>query len=176
MGNLQNGIEQSLKGGGWFPALNRIGEAYHPMDRYVGPDMTTWTPVFRFDHMLLVPTRLNGSKPMLFLVDTGAFDNVLTTKAARSAAKVQGSSIEVEGVAGSVKDVYRAEKVDLASGRFHQPHINTVTLDLSNTSSAAGTEISGALGFDLLSMLEIKIDYRDGLMDFVYRDNHGVAH
>jgi len=151
-------------------------ETYHPHDRFVGPDMTTWTPVFRFDHMLLVPTRLNGSKPMLFLVDTGAFDNVLTTKAARSAAKVQGSSLEVEGVAGSVKDVYRAEKVDLAFGRFHQPHINTVTLDLSNTSSAAGTEISGALGFDLLSMLEIKIDYRDGLMDFVYRDNHGVAH
>lgn len=50
-----------------------------------------------------------------------------------------------------------------------------ITLDLSNTSNAAGTEISGALGFDLFSMLEIKIDYRDGPMDFVYRDNHGVA-
>ncbi len=151
-------------------------ETFLPKDRYVAPDMATFMPVFRFDHMLLVPTRLNGSKPMLFLVDTGAFDNMLTTKAARSAVKVQGSSIEVEGVSGKVQDVYRAEKVDLAFGRFHQPHINTVTFDLSNTSNSAGTEISGALGFGLLSMLEIKIDYRDGLVDFIYRDNHGVAH
>ena len=32
----------------------------------------------------------------------------------------------------------------------------------------AGTEISGTLGFALLRLLKIKIDYRDGLVDFDY--------
>ena len=32
----------------------------------------------------------------------------------------------------------------------------------------AGTEISGILGFTMLRLLEIKIDYRDGLVDFHY--------
>jgi len=43
-------------------------------------------------------------------------------------------------------------------------------------SASVGTEISGILGFDLLSILDIKIDYRDGLVDFIYRDRHGVDH
>lgn len=153
-----------------------ISETYHPKDRYVASDMTTWTPVFRFDHMLLVPTRLNTSKPLLFLMDTGAFENLLATRAARSSGKVAASSMEIEGASGKVNQVYRAEKVELAFARFHQSNINTVAFDFSTMNNSAGTEISGALGFDLLRMLEIKIDYRDGLVDFVYRDPHGVAH
>jgi hypothetical protein len=34
--------------------------------------------------------------------------------------------------------------------------------------SSQGTKISGFLGFDTLHMLQLKIDYRDGLVDFVY--------
>jgi tetratricopeptide (TPR) repeat protein len=151
-------------------------EAYQPKDRYVSPEMTTWTRVFRFGHLLLVPARLNASKQMLFLIDTGAFANTLTMTAARSIGKMDASSLGVEGVSGKVNDVYRTEKVDLEFARFHQQNINTVTFDLSGTSDAVGTEVSGALGIDLLSMLEIKIDYRDGLVDFVYRDRHGVTH
>jgi predicted aspartyl protease len=54
--------------------------------------------------------------------------------------------------------------------------VNTVTFDLSTISGSEDTEISGLLGMNLLKMLEMKIDYRDGLVDFVYRDNHGVTH
>ena len=156
---------------------NRSKEGlYQPKDRYIAPEMKTWTPVFRFGHMLLVPTRLNNSKPLLFLIDTGAFQNTLGTQAARATAKLGISDVAVEGASGRVSDVYRAEKVDFQFGRFHQQNINAVALDLSGISAGIGTEISGTLGFNLLSMLEVKIDYRDGLVDFVYRDNKGVAH
>jgi hypothetical protein len=126
--------------------------------------------------MLLVPTQLNASKPVLFLLDTGAFQNTLSTRAARATAKVDASSLGVEGESGRVADVYRAEKVDIQFAHFHQPNTNAVTFDLSNISNSVGMEISGTLGFNLLSMLDIRIDYRDGLVDFAYRDNHGVAH
>jgi hypothetical protein len=34
-----------------------------------------------------------------------------------------------------------------------------------------GTEISGTLGFGMLFMLDIRIDYRDGLVDFSFDPN-----
>ena len=160
-----------------YEALNGTGPAKPPQDRYVAPEMSGWTPFFRFGHMVLVPTRLNNSPPLLFLVDTGAFRNTISTKAARATAKVQvNTRLEVEGVSGKVEDVYRTENVTLGFGRFQQPNMNAVTIDLSHISDDVGTEISGMLGFDLLRILEIKIDYRDGLVDFLYRDRHGVTH
>jgi hypothetical protein len=43
------------------------------------------------------------------------------------------------------------------------------TFDLSHLSDNTGTEISGILGFATLHMLEIRIDYRDGIVDFTYK-------
>jgi hypothetical protein len=31
-----------------------------------------------------------------------------------------------------------------------------------------GTEVSGFLGFGMLRVLDLKLDYRDGLVDFEY--------
>jgi hypothetical protein len=39
-----------------------------------------------------------------------------------------------------------------------------------------GTEISGFIGFDLLGLLVVKIDYRDGLMSFEYSADRGYQH
>lgn len=40
------------------------------------------------------------------------------------------------------------------------------SIDMKSISDSAGTEISGILGFITLRMLDIKIDYRDALVDF----------
>ncbi len=151
-------------------------DAQGPKDRYIAPDMANWTRVFRFGHMLLVPTRVNASKPMLFLVDTGSFQNILTPQAVRANAKLKQSDTQIYGASGKVDTVYNADKVDIEFARFHQTNIDAFSVDLSNISDGIGTEVSGTLGFNLLSLLQVKIDYRDGLVDFVYRDNHGVEH
>lgn len=140
-----------------------------PKDRYVAPEMANWTPVFRFGHELLIRTRVNDSQPMLFLIDTGASINLLSTKAARQVTKVgSDSSTHVKGMSGSVANVYRADQATLVFGHFSQKNQNIVSVDLSKISRQTGTEISGILGFELLRMLQIKIDYRDGLVDFRY--------
>ena len=43
-----------------------------------------------------------------------------------------------------------------------------LSLDMSDMSSDAETEISGMYGFEMLHMLEIKIDYRDGPVAFKF--------
>ncbi len=165
------------------PAADPPDDSSDFEDRYVAPEMQDYTSVFRFGHMLLVPTGLNEDKPKLnvaeaksgkterklFLLDTGANHNYISPEAAREVTKVHGDDdTKVRGLNGPVKKVLRADKITISFGRYEQENQDLVAFDLSRLSQDAGTEISGTLGFSLLRMLKITIDYRDGLVNFSY--------
>jgi tetratricopeptide (TPR) repeat protein len=141
-------------------------------DRYVAPEMKSYTGVMRFGHMLLVQTHLNDLPPKLFLLDTGAFGNTISPAAAREVTKVSSDiDTRVKGINGSVKDVFRADDLTLTFGRMKQRNIDIVAFDTRSISDSIGVEVSGTLGFAMLRLLDIKIDYRDGLVDFTYDRN-----
>lgn len=143
--------------------------ARKPLDRYVAPEMASWTPVFRFGSDLLIPTHVNDSPHMLFLIDTGSMMTMLSKRTAKEFTKLSADpDAEVRGLSGSVDRVYRANKVMLKFGHLAQKNQDIISFDLSNMSRHLGTELSGILGWETLRMLQIKIDYRDGLVDFVY--------
>jgi tetratricopeptide (TPR) repeat protein len=140
-----------------------------PRDRYISPEMANWTKVFRFGHSMLVPTSVNDSKFMLFGLDTGSSSNILSARAGRQVSKVSSDdTIRVLGLNGEVNKVYSSDKATLRFGHLQQPTLGILTLDLSTLSRHTGTEVSGLLGFEMLRVLEVKLDYRDGLVDFEY--------
>jgi tetratricopeptide (TPR) repeat protein len=140
-----------------------------PQDRYIAPEMKSWSPVFHFGHQLLIETEVNDSKPMLFLIDTGAWTTSLSTRTAHQVTKINSDPwTHIRGVSGTVAKVYRADKATLRFSRFSKDDQDVVTFDLSNLCRDTGTEVSGILGFEVLGMLHVKIDYRDGLVDFTY--------
>ena len=140
-----------------------------PKDAYVAPEMANWTKVFRFRNLLMVPTKVDNVGPMLFLIDTGSFSNVLSTQTARRLTQLRSDpATHVTGMSGSVGQVYRADKATLQFGRYEQANQDVVTFDLANISRTAGTDVAGILGFNMLRILQVKIDYRDGLVDFLY--------
>ena len=140
-----------------------------PQDRYIAPEMQSYTPVYRFGHDLLVSTKVGDASEKLFLLDTGAVDNMISLEAAREVTKVgRDSHARVKGLSGSVSNVYNANKAVLQFGHLRQENQDMLAFDLTSISDNTGTEISGTLGFTLLRLLEIKIDYRDGLVDFNY--------
>jgi tetratricopeptide (TPR) repeat protein len=146
---------------------------YMPKDAYVSPDMANWTKVFRFRSQLLVPTRVDNTGPMLFLIDTGSYANVLSTETARELTAVRSDpSVTVRGLSGSVGQIYRADKATLQFGRYVQDNQDVVTFDLSSISRQTGTHVAGILGFNMLRILQTRIDYRDGLVDFVFDPKH----
>src|SRR5207237_274622 len=111
----------------------------------------------------LVPTSVNSSHDMLFALDTGAFANTLSLRAARQMSKVRSEDwLRVKGLNGQVKQVYSAKAV-LRFGHLQVPNMEIVTFDLSSLSRHIGTEVSGLLGYGMLRILEVKLDYRDGL-------------
>jgi tetratricopeptide (TPR) repeat protein len=138
-------------------------------DRWIPPEYKEFERVYRFGHMLLLPVELNKAPYRLFLLDTGAWDNTLSPAAAREATKIhEDSDIKVKGLNGQVKTVYTTGEIMLTFGRFQQRRSDLVAFDLSNMSNHVGTEVSGALGFAMLYLLDIKLDYRDNLVNFEY--------
>lgn len=114
------------------------------------------------------PTNVNDSTDLLFGLDTGAITNILSLRAGQQMSKVSNENrLRVSGLNGPVKQVYSARAV-LRFGNLQLPNMDIVTLDLTSQSRIIGTEISGFLGYGILRILEIKLDYRDGLVDFVY--------
>ena len=141
------------------------------VDRYIAPEMESYSRIFRFAHMLLMPTSVNDQPFKMFLIDTGAFDNMITPDAARESTKIHGNDdLIVEGLSGKVKKVYETGEVTLTFGHLKQKR-SIVSFDLSSVSNSVGTEVSGTLGFGMLFLLDIKIDYRDGLVEFAYDPN-----
>ena len=141
-------------------------------DRYIGPEMSSYARVFRFSHMLLVPTKINNAPGKLFLIDSGAWNNMITPDAAREVTKVHGDSDTIiKGLSGSVKKVYETGTVVLEFGSLRQTNEDMVAFDLSNISRDVGTEVSGTLGFAMLNLLKLKLDYRDALVKFEYVPN-----
>ncbi len=134
--------------------------------------MQSYTRVFRFGHDLLVPTKVGDVPGMLFLLDTGSVTNFISPAAAREVTKVHGDpDMIVKGLNGSVKNVFSANKAVLQFGHLRQENQDMTAFDMTRMSESEGTEISGFFGFVMLRWLDIKIDYRDALVDFSYDAN-----
>jgi len=141
-------------------------------DRYVAPEMKSYTPMVRVGHNLLIATKINDLPPKLFLIDTGAFGNTIAPDAAKEATKVhKDSDIHVKGLSGEVKNVFQTDELTLTFSHYKQRALGLVAFDTSPISNSLGTEVSGMLGFVMLRMMEMKIDYRDGLIDFGFDAN-----
>ncbi len=146
-------------------------------DRYIAPEMKDWTRVYRVGHELIIPTALNGSSPKLFILDTGAFATTISPSVARSVTKVRGGSgIEVHGVAGKVDKVSSADNIEFTFGNLRQKVSDVVAFESPTVSKYAGMEIAGFIGATTLGQVAMSIDYRDGLVKFVYDPNRGYKY
>lgn len=140
-----------------------------PQDSYIAPEMQSYTRVMRFGHDLLVPTAIGDVPSKFFLLDTGSLTNFISPAAAREVTKVHGDSYTtVEGISGRVDKVFSANKAILQFGHLKQENQDMTAFDLTPMSDSIGTEVSGFLGFTTLRLLDVKIDYRDALIDFKY--------
>jgi predicted aspartyl protease len=159
------------------PAKDATPVATGPHDRYIAPEMKNWTSVYRIRHNMIMPTALNNKRLRLFIIDTGARSTSISPSAAREVTKVYADgNTTVKGVSGNVANVYMGNNVTFRFAHLQQEHPNVLSFDTSEISKGLGTEISGFIGFDMLGLLVVKIDYRDGLMDFQYSEDRGYQH
>lgn len=128
-----------------------------------------FTRVRKFNGHLLIPTVVNGLNGPFFLIDTGAQTNLISERLARRIGDLRLSNRSIKGVTGKLTDVYEAkEKITLRFANFEQADTDLTAVNLDRMSKSIGVEISGVIGQPILRYLTVIIDYRDGLVNFVY--------
>ena len=133
-------------------------------------DMRHFTRVFRFGHMLLIPTRVGDSREALFVIDTGATRTLISYDIAAQVGKVnRDDKMRISGVNGKVSDVFQTGSLFLQFAGFRQSSAGITAFDMWEQSRNLGTEVSGLLGLPVLSLFTLTIDYRDGLVNFDYK-------
>ncbi len=139
-------------------------------DRYVAPEMANWDKVFRFGHQLIVPTYIGKAPVKLFILDTGAGQNLISQDAAREVTKVHADDGgRVRGISGDVNHVAGTDSLFIQFAGVRQQIAQGLNaIDTSQVSRGMGVEISGFIGYPILHQLVIQIDYRDDLVHVSY--------
>ncbi|MBZ5607484.1 MAG: aspartyl protease family protein [Acidobacteriia bacterium] len=145
---------------------------YHPSgqdphDRTVVAAMRNYTPVFRFGHLLAIPTRVSTSREVLFIIDSGSATTLISSDLAASVTKVdRDKRTGISGLSGKVSDIYQTGDLFLEFAGFRQKNLGMTAFDMWEQSRQLGFEVSGFLGLPLLELFTLTIDYRDGLVNF----------
>jgi tetratricopeptide (TPR) repeat protein len=142
-------------------------QSFH--DRYTAPEMSGWTQMYHFGNAVLIPAQVNGSPPALFEVAAASKYNVLSPEFAQERASLKRDfrSARLEGINGRISSE-SSGKVKLALADLHFKAVRVMSFDDTRSSDSTETEIAGYLGFDLLRNLQFTIDYRDGLIHFIF--------
>jgi hypothetical protein len=129
--------------------------------------MRNFVPVFRFGHLLLVPTRVNESREVWFVLDTGSAKTLISNEMAGQVSQIDlDARTRINGINGQVADVYQTGDLYLQFAGFRQKNLGMTAFNMWDQSRRLGTEVSGFLGLPLLNLFTLTIDYRDGLVNF----------
>jgi len=144
-----------------------------PKDRYIAPGMASYAKVFVVQDHLMIPTKVDSDpKPTLFIIDTGANNNVIAQEYVAKLEKLtEESNYIVKGVQGKVQKVFSVDDLTLQFAGFRQMNQRLITHPLGNLSEV---RFSGLLGLPILRWFTLHIDYRDGLVGFEYHEPKGV--
>jgi len=146
---------------GYRPGENQI------QDRTIPPGMEHAARIFRFGHLLLLPTRVNTSREALFVIDSGADRTLISYDLAAEVSKlIRDSKMRMSGINGQIADLYQTGDLLLQFAGFEQKNLGMSSIDTWDQSRRIGTEISGFLGLPVLDLFTLTIDYRDGLVNF----------
>ncbi len=137
-----------------------------PTDRSFQPD-PDFERIYRVGHSLMVPTSVSGADPAMFIVDTGASETLMARDFAAELARMRAAAgMSLHGVSGTIKDVDAADDLKFKFAGFSVRCLDTLSVDLKRHDDDMGMEVAGFLGFPILKLFVITIDYRNGLAKF----------
>jgi tetratricopeptide (TPR) repeat protein len=144
--------------------LPKISEPRDEAETNATQSAQSFTRVFTFGHLLLMPTRVGGNANGLFFIDSGSNSNLISPGLASQVGKARDNGVAVQGVSGQVNEVRSVAGAVLNFANYNQPAEDLLTVDLHPQSKELGTEVSGIVGYSTLRKMKIVINYRDGLV------------
>jgi len=117
------------------------------------------------NNLVILRGSINGSKPLDFILDTGASTSVISDSRARdlglklegkTGATTQGGSIEASFVKG----------VSLSLSGVEFPKMTLAAIRLSGLEAGLGRRVDGILGYDIFNRFVVEIDYVSRVVTF----------
>ncbi|HVX66543.1 MAG TPA: aspartyl protease family protein [Bryobacteraceae bacterium] len=133
-------------------------------DRTLPAGSRQWIPVCQTGHLLLVNTTLADGAAGYLVLDTGAAFTSVSHRLARATGRPM--NLAMAGAGGALGPVRRAGAVRLRIGNREVVDADAILFDFRPVSNQEGLEISGLIGYPVLSRGPLTIDYRDGLVGF----------
>ncbi len=123
-------------------------------------------PAVGFRNLLLVKSSVEGGKPGLFLVDTGAAFTAVSREYLPPTVH-SGYPVELQGAQGPLSGAFRVE-APLVFDVGGLPFVERAPLamDLRRLSQLEGIDIAGILGYSMLGQSPFTIDLRNGVVEF----------
>jgi predicted aspartyl protease len=116
------------------------------------------------DKLVLVPVRVNGAGPHLFLLDTGGASTVVSDTLARQLGLIASGSHRIDTMSGSrTVGLTRVDELRLGGEQF--TGIEVLWMDLANL-RARDARIQGVIGQDLLRTRSFLLDYEARRLTF----------
>ena len=141
-------------------------ESWKDLDRAVPSELAGFALMGRCGN-LVIPTVVNKKKGAFFFLDTGAAVNIVSRDLAQQVTSLRDVGKVIRGLSGTTQ-TYIANNISLQIGRLYQENEGMYAIDLKDMSHKLGLEISGLIGYPMLKLLTITIDFRDGLINFEY--------
>ena len=127
------------------------------------------------NNLVIVQTSVNSSKPLSFILDTGASGTVISEKAAKDL----GLKLEGQAKASAQGGEIEAAFVKNASLRLSKdielPKLTLAAIRLSGLEAGTGHKIDGILGYEIFNRFVVEIDYASKLVKFYEPQNYKYA-
>jgi tetratricopeptide (TPR) repeat protein len=135
-------------------------------DRYIAPEMQSFTKFYSFGHDIVVPVMVNDKATGNFIIDTGADLNTLSPEFAAQVTKASADGdFTMHGVSGKVEKVLTGKKAVLQFAKMRIESHDLPVFSTTRISNYEGTEIAGFIGIRTLVQMKMTLDYRDGLIN-----------
>jgi hypothetical protein len=116
--------------------------------------------------MIFIPVRLNGSRPLSFVLDTGSTRSVVDrTLAAALGLKASGAG-SLQGAGAGRIPIAFIHDVSIALPGLESAGYEFSTADLRPLAASLGVKVDGILGYEVFSRFVVTVDYQRKRLTF----------
>lgn len=117
-------------------------------------------------NLIFVPVRVNGAKPLAFVLDTGCADCLIDHAPARELGLKLEPGGKGVGIGDTPYDFQSAKNVSLAFAGIDLAVPSAAVVDLSSMRHVLGRPVDGALGYDVFAQYVVAVDYEKHRVSF----------
>jgi predicted aspartyl protease len=136
-----------------------------PQYRFASGDSSLSVPFELANNLILLKVRVNNSRPLHFLLDTGASVSVIDPQTARALGLRSQGKLTLEATGGDVQSgLTRAVTLSIQGVSVFKQTLAIIDLDAAGP--LFGFKIDGIIGHDFINNFVVEIDYASGVMNF----------